>query len=43
MWVEKSKKVSYKQKECIRNPSTHTSGNGKYLRSIIGDSRVMKL
>ena len=38
--MEKSKKVSYKQKECIRNASTHTSGNGKYLRNIIGDSLI---
>ena len=40
MWVQKSKKVSCKQKDCIRNPSTHTSRNGKYLRIIIGDSLI---
>ena len=38
--MQKSKKVSCKQKECIRNPSTHTSRNGKYLRIIIGDSLI---
>ena len=40
VWGQKSKRISYVQKDYIWNPATWACENDKYLASIIDDSVI---